>query len=461
MRRVFPFNAAPMKRRLFGTDGVRGTANIYPITAEMALSLGRAIAYTYQGQQGHHRILVGKDTRLSGYMIEYALTAGICSMGADVLLVGPMPTPAIAFLTHSMRADAGVVISASHNPFQDNGIKFFDSQGFKLGDDIELKIEKLIFMNGIDSMRPTAEAIGKATRIDDASGRYIQYLKKTFPDELSLDGLKVVLDCANGAGYVIAPIVLEELGAEVIPVNVEPDGSNINEKSGAVEPQLLADLVTQHQADIGIALDGDADRTLLVDEQGHVVPGDAVLAVLALKLKQEGHLAKDTMVATQTSSIALDRCLESAGIRVERCQVGDRYVVETMRKQGLNLGGEQSGHIVCFDHSTTGDGMVAALQILAAIAKAQRPLSELTKSYKPYPQAFRNVRVKQKTEISKVDELSNTIKKIEHELGDKGRLLVRYSGTEPLLRVMVEGPNQKVAESYAQDIANAVQKNLG
>lgn len=450
-----------MKRKLFGTDGVRGTANIYPITAEMALSLGRAIAYTYRGQKGRHRILVGKDTRLSGYMIEYALTAGICSMGADVLLVGPMPTPAIAFLAQSMRADAGVVISASHNPFQDNGIKFFDSQGFKLDDAIELKIEKLIFMNGIDSMRPTAEAIGKATRIDDASGRYIQYLKKTFPDELTLEGLKVVLDCANGAAYLIAPIVLEELGAEVIPINVDPNGSNINEHSGAIKPELLAEQVKKHQADIGIALDGDGDRAVLVAESGQVISGDALLAILALKLKEEGKLAQDTIVATETSSIALDHCLAAAGIQVKRCQVGDRYVVETMRQQGLNFGGEQSGHIVCFDHSTTGDGMVAALQVLAAMVKAGKPLSRLASVYKAFPQAFRNVRVKRKTEIAKVDEVAATIKRVEAKLGSEGRLLVRYSGTEPLLRVMVEGPNQKTAESYAEDIASAVQKNLG
>lgn len=450
-----------MKRKLFGTDGVRGTANIYPMTAEMALSLGRAIAYTYRGREGRHRILVGKDTRLSGYMIEYALTAGICSMGADVLLVGPMPTPAIAFLAQSMRADAGVVISASHNPFQDNGIKFFDSQGFKLDDAIELQIEKLIFMNGIDSLRPTAEAIGKATRIDDASGRYIQYLKKTFPDELSLDGLKIVLDCANGAAYQIAPIVLEELGAEVIPINVEPDGSNINKQSGAIEPELLAGQVREYQADVGIALDGDADRAVLVDETAKVISGDAILAILAIKLKTEGKLSKNTMIATETSSIALDHCLAAAGIVVKRCQVGDRYVVEAMRQQGLNFGGEQSGHIVCLDHSTTGDGMIAGLQILAAMVASGKTLSQLASVYKAYPQAFRNIRVKRKTEINQVDEVAAAMKRVETELGSEGRLLVRYSGTEPLLRVMVEGPTQKAAETYAEDIASAVQKNLG
>ena len=449
-----------MKRRLFGTDGVRGTANVYPMTAEMSLMLGRAIAHLFRGQQGRHRILVGKDTRLSGYMIEYALTAGICSMGADVLLVGPMPTPAIAFLAQSMRADAGVVISASHNPFQDNGIKFFDSHGFKLDDSIELEIEKLIFMNGIDGMRPTAESIGKATRIDDAVGRYIQYLKKTFPDELSLDGLKIVLDCANGAGYVIAPIVLEELGADVIPVNVDPDGSNINKDSGCLDPKLLAAEVKIHGADIGIALDGDADRAIFADEKGQVVPGDAILAVLGLKLMREGHLSANTVIATEASSIALDHCLATAGIRVKRSQVGDRYVVEAMKQGGFNFGGEQSGHIICLDHSTTGDGMIAALQVLAAMARERKTLSELAQVYKPYPQAFRNIRVQEKSELNTIDEVASTIKRIEDELGKEGRLLIRYSGTEPLLRVMVEGPDQDAAETYAEDIASVVQRNL-
>jgi len=450
-----------MKRRLFGTDGIRGTANLYPMTAEMALSLGRAIAHLYRGQKGRHRILVGKDTRLSGYMIEYALTAGVCSMGADVLLVGPMPTPAIAFLTHSMRADAGVVISASHNPFQDNGIKFFDSHGFKLDDSIEMKIEKLIFMNGIDSLRPTAEAVGKATRIDDASGRYIVFLKQSFPADLTLEGLKIVLDCANGAAYAIAPIVLEELGAEVITVNVDPDGSNINVDSGCLEPERLAKHVAKHGAHIGIALDGDADRAVFADEKGQVVSGDATLAILAMHLKNNGRLAKDTVVVADSSSIALDHCLSNEGIRVERCQVGDRYVVEAMKKGAYNFGGEPSGHIISLEHSTTGDGMVAALQVMACIVRTGRPLSELAAKYHPYPQAIRNVAVRKKKTLADIDEITEIMTKIEKELGTEGRLLVRYSGTEPLLRIMVEGPRQSAIEHYAQDIATAVEKHLG
>ena len=448
-------------KRLFGTDGVRGTANIYPMTAEVALSLGRAIAHLYRNQQGRHRILVGKDTRLSGYMIEYALTAGVCSMGTDVLLVGPMPTPAIAFITKSMRCDAGVVISASHNPFQDNGIKFFDSHGYKLQDEIELELENLVFRNGIDTLRPTAEKVGKATRIDDASGRYIEFLKQTFPDELSLAGTKIVLDCANGADYAIAPIVFEELGAQVIPFNVEPDGMNINKDSGCLNPEILADKVREHDADIGIALDGDGDRAIFADEKGQVVPGDAALAVLAVKLHQEESLMQNIIVATEQSSIGLEHCLAKRGIKVVRCQVGDRYVVEAMKKHQTNFGGEQSGHIICADHSTTGDGMVAALQVLSTMCKQHRPLSDLVRVFEVYPQAFRNIQVKTKSNFDEVREVSDTMIKVERELGDNGRILVRYSGTEPLARVMVEGPDQNKIESYAEDIATAIARNLG
>lgn len=448
-------------KKLFGTDGVRGTANIYPMTAEIALSLGRAIAHIYKGERGPHRIVVGKDTRLSGYMLETAMTAGICSMGADVLLVGPLPTPAIAFITHTMRADAGVVISASHNPFQDNGIKFFDASGFKLDDKIEMEIEKLVFTNGIESLRPTADDIGKAYRIDDASGRYIEFLKRSFPSEHTLDGLRIVLDCANGAAYSIAPIVLEELGAEVIPLNVEPDGSNINAHAGCLEPELLAAEVKKHNAHIGIALDGDADRAVFADEKGQVLPGDAAIAICALRLQKFGRLKKNTVVATQMSNIGLEQSLKSAGINVVRCQVGDRYVLETIRREGYSFGGESSGHMIFFDTSTTGDGMVAALQILAAMVHEQQSLSELAKVYSPAPQVCRNVPVREKPKLEEVKDVAAAISRAESALGNDGRLLVRYSGTEPLARVMVEGPDTSIIEGFADDIAEAIQKNIG
>ncbi len=448
-------------KKLFGTDGIRGTANIYPMTAEMALSLGRAIAHMYRGKKGKHRILVGKDTRLSGYMIEYALTAGICSMGADVYLVGPLPTPAIAFLTSSMRCDAGAVISASHNPFQDNGVKFFNAQGFKLKDEVEIEIEKLIFRNDIDSMRPTAERIGKAHRIDDAAGRYIQFLKSTFPAQYRLDGFKIVLDCAHGAGYSIAPLILEELGAKVTAINVHPNGTNINQHSGCLQPERLAQAVVDHNADIGIALDGDADRAVFADETGQVISGDATLMILARALHKEGCLAKNTLVATQQSGLGLDKSLADLDIQVKRCQIGDRYVVAMMREGGYNFGGEQSGHIVNLNHTTTGDGMVAALQMLATMVGQEKRLSELAAPFEAYPQAFRNVSIKKRKDLASIDDVSTTMKKIEGELGQQGRILVRLSGTEPLARVMVEGPNQAQAEGFAEDIASAIERNLG
>jgi phosphoglucosamine mutase len=448
-------------KKLFGTDGVRGTANIYPMTAEMALSLGRAIAYLYRGEEHRHRILVGKDTRRSSYMIENAMVAGICSMGTDVLVVGPMPTPAVAFITKSMRAEAGVMISASHNSFEDNGIKFFDLYGNKLDDEIELEIEKLVLTNLIDSIRPTAESIGKAFRIDDAQGRYIEFVKQSYPHHSTLEGLKVVLDCANGAAYSIAPIVLEELGAEVVAVNVEPDGTNINKNSGCIDAKLLAAKVKECSADIGVALDGDGDRAVFADERGNIVSGDACIAMLANKLKRERRLAKDTIVITETSSIALDRCLYSHEIGVVRCQVGDRYVLEAMRKGGYSFGGEQSGHLILAEYSTTGDGIVAALQILAELVQKQLPLSVLSKIFEPSPQSFANVRVGEKKDFNDIGDLAQTITKIENALGNEGRVLLRYSGTEPLARIMLEGPKQDVIDEYAQDIANIIEKNLG
>lgn len=447
-------------RKLFGTDGVRGTANIYPMTAEVALSLGRAIAHVSKNHHRRHRIVIGKDTRLSGYMLETALASGICSMGCDVLLVGPMPTPAIAFLTHSMRADAGVVISASHNPYQDNGIKFFDGSGFKLPDEKELQIEQLVFTKDIDSLRPTAGHIGKAFRVDDASGRYISYIKGLFPQGLTLEGMKIVLDCAHGAGYVVAPAILEELGAEVIRLGVTPNGTNINDHAGALSPEKMQETVRREKANLGIALDGDADRVVVCDEKGEVVHGDAIMALLTRHLLKEERLAKKTLVTTVMSSLALDHLVQSWGGKVIRSDVGDRYVASEMRKGGYNFGGEQSGHLIFLDYSTTGDGMLAALQLLALILEEQKPLSELTKVFTPYPQVLLNVPVRKKTEFDQVPEVFKEIQKVERELGEKGRVLLRYSGTEPVARVMVEGVKSEQIERLARDLAGCIEKNL-
>ncbi len=366
-----------MEKKLFGTDGVRGVANIHPMTTEMAMQLGRAAAYVFKDGQRRHRIVIGKDTRLSGYMIENALVAGICSMGVDVLLIGPLPTPGIAFITSSMRADAGVVISASHNAYQDNGIKFFSRDGFKLPDEMELKIEELIFSKKIDSLRPIASEVGKAFRIDDAQGRYIVFLKNAFPRDLDLNGLRIVLDCANGAAYKVAPAVLEELGAEVIPLGVSPNGTNINAGCGSLHPQVIAEAVREHRAHLGIALDGDADRVIFVDEFGNEVDGDHIMAICATDMIERGTLAQNTLVATVMSNMGLDIAMRRAGGKIVKTAVGDRYVVEEMRRCGYNLGGEQSGHMIFLDHNSTGDGIVSALQVLAIMQRSEKPLSQL------------------------------------------------------------------------------------
>jgi len=448
-------------KKLFGTDGVRGVANVYPMTTEMAMQLGRAAAYIFKNGGKRHRIVIGKDTRLSGYMLENALVAGICSMGVDVLLVGPLPTPGIANITSSMRADAGVVISASHNAFQDNGIKFFSADGFKLPDEIELKIEKLIETNHIDSLRPTATDLGKAFRIDDAAGRYIVFLKNTFPQSMDLSGMKIVLDCANGAAYKVAPAVFEELGAEVIPLGVKPNGTNINAGCGSLHPEVISDAVKSHRADIGIALDGDADRVIVCDEFGNEVDGDHIMAICAVDMLRRKLLKKKTLVATVMSNMGLDIAVRNAGGKILKTAVGDRYVVEEMRKGGYNLGGEQSGHMIFLDYSTTGDGILSALQLLAIMRREEKPLSELAKVMIPLPQVLVNARVRERKDIMSIPEVSARISDVEAKLGNEGRVLIRYSGTEPLLRVMLEGKDTYEITTWANEIADLVKRHIG
>ena len=450
-----------MTRRLFGTDGIRGVANADPMTGEMAMQLGRAIAHVFKDVKGRHRVVVGKDTRLSGYMLETALASGVCSMGADVMLVGPLPTPGIAFITTSMRANAGVVISASHNPYYDNGIKIFSQDGFKLPDDMEHQIEELILSNHLDSLRPTASAVGKAHRIDDAIGRYVVFLKNTFPNHLTLDGLRIALDCANGAAYRVAPAVFEELGAEVITIGVEPDGENINKNCGSLHPEAVSRLALEKEADIGIALDGDADRIVFVDRKGRQVDGDYILAICALQLLSQNRLRKGTLVTTVMSNIGLDKTMRKAGGKVIRTQVGDRYVVEEMVRGEFNLGGEQSGHTIFLDYNTTCDGVLTALQVLAIMKQKERPLDELTQVMEPFPQVLHNVEVKEKKNLSDFPEIEKKIRGIEKTLGDSGRILVRYSGTEPLLRIMVEGEDETRLRGFAEDLAELVKKYIG
>lgn len=451
-----------MNKKLFGTDGVRGVANIYPMTTEMALQLGRAAAYIFKKDGNRrHRIVIGKDTRLSGYMLENALVAGICSMGVDVLQVGPLPTPGIAFITASMRADAGVVISASHNAYQDNGIKFFSKDGFKLPDELELELEDLIFSKKIDNLRPIASEVGKAYRLDDAQGRYVVFAKNSFPRDLDLNGLKIVLDCANGAAYKVAPAVLQELGAEVVTLGVSPNGTNINAGCGSLHPQLLAEAVIENRAHLGIALDGDADRVIFVDEFGNQVDGDQIMAICATEMLKAGTLAKNTLVATVMSNMGLDIALRKAGGKVVKTGVGDRYVVEEMLRHGYNLGGEQSGHMIFLDHNTTGDGIVSALQVLAVIMRSGRSLAELAGVMIALPQVLVNVRVERRRALEEVPAVQKVIAGIEEQLGDTGRVLVRYSGTEPLLRVMIEGQDKYRITEMAQDIARAIETHLG
>jgi phosphoglucosamine mutase len=449
------------ERKIFGTDGVRGVANIDPMTTEVAMQLGRAVAYLFGRQGRHGRIVIGKDTRLSGYMFETALSAGICSMGADVWICGPLPTPGIAFITSSMRADAGVVISASHNPFQDNGIKIFTRDGFKLPDETEAEIERLMASSELDQGRPSAGDVGKATRIDDARGRYVVFLKSIFPRERTLDGVKIVVDCAHGAAYRVAPAVFQELGATVYPLGVKPDGRNINLRAGALHPEHVCAAVKKHHADLGIALDGDADRVIVCDERGEVVDGDAIMAIVATRMLAQKTLRKKTVVATVMSNLGLERCLERHGGHLLRASVGDRYVVEEMRRGGYNFGGEQSGHLIFLDHMTTGDGVVAALNLLAIMTAEGVRLSALARTMDRYPQVLVNLKVREKLPIEGLPEVMRLVAKVERALGSEGRVLVRYSGTEAKARVMIEGPEQGLIKEYADDIARALERSCG
>ncbi len=448
-------------QRLFGTDGIRGIANVEPMTSETILRVGRALAHTFRHRPGRHKILIGKDTRLSGYLLETALASGICSMGVDVLLVGPVPTPGIAFLTRSLRADAGVVISASHNPFQDNGIKIFSRDGFKLPDEVEDEIEALVVDQHIDHLRPTATAIGKAFRVEDAIGRYNVFAKNAFPRHLTLDGVKVVVDCGHGAAYKLAPEVLEELGAEVIALGVDPDGENINKDCGALHPHHVQKMVRETGAQIGVALDGDADRAILVDETGEVVDGDAVLGIAAGEMLRTGSLRNDTLVGTVMSNLGLEVALRQMGARLVRTAVGDRYVVEEMLRGGYNLGGEPSGHVVFLDVNTTGDGLVTFLTLLGIMLQRQRPLSELKNVFQRYPQVLLNVKVRERRDLATIGPVARAMEQVKATLGERGRLLVRYSGTEALVRVMVEGEDEKVVKACAEEVANQVRHHLG
>jgi len=447
------------RTKLFGTDGIRGKANHYPMTGEIAFEVGRAAAYVLKKINGRNKILIGKDTRLSGYMLESALTSGICSMGTNVVLVGPMPTPGIAFVTRSLRVDAGVVISASHNPYDDNGIKFFSSNGFKLPDSTENEIEKAMFTDTIQNIRPEGAGIGKAYRVDDASGRYIEYVKSSFPKGMTLEGIKVVIDCSNGSAYKITPFVLTELGADVIAIHSKPDGININANCGATHPEAMQRAVLEYKADIGIAHDGDADRTIICDERGEMVDGDKIMAICALDMKKDGKLKGDTVVSTVMSNIGFELYLKKSGIKVVRTRVGDRYVVEEMLKRGCNLGGEQSGHIVFLDYNTTGDGPVTALQVLSVMCRRGKSLSSLAAAIPIYPQVLLNVPVRRHKSIDDFPVIGTAIKKAEKKLAS-GRILVRPSGTEPKVRVMVEGDNMDEITSIAEEIAEVIKSKM-
>ena len=449
--------------KLFGTDGIRGRANVWPMTGEVMLEVGRALAMVFR--LGHradtHRVLIAKDTRRSGYMLEDALAAGLCSMGVNVLQVGPMPTPALAFLTADMRCDAGAMISASHNFFEDNGVKFFSRDGFKLPDEVERRIEELVDSEELAGQRAIGADIGFARRIDDAGGRYIVFLKKTFPAESTLDGLRIAIDCANGAGYRVAPTVLAELGAEVIPVGTDPNGTNINEGCGALHPENVARSVREYRADLGIALDGDADRVILVDEKGAIVDGDQILAMCAVEMQRLGTLQRNAVVGTVMSNLGLERALSGLGIELVRSDVGDRYVVEMMRREKLNLGGEQSGHLIFLDHIATGDGMLSALQVLARMHREERPLSELASVMERVPQVLRSVRVSEKPPLAELAGLQATLERIEADLDGAGRIVVRYSGTEPVARVMLEGDNLAHIETLADEVCAEIAAVIG
>ena len=456
------------EKRLFGTDGVRGVANVEPVTAETALKLGRAAAHVFTQlnprtipEGTRPKIVLGKDTRLSGYMLENALVAGITSLGVDVLLIGPLPTPGVAYITRSLRADAGIVLSASHNPYEDNGIKFFRHDGYKLDDQIEEHIESLVFTGKIDNVRPTAGKIGRAKRIDDALGRYVEYAKSSFPRKMSLEEMTIAVDVANGAAYKSTPCILRELGAKVFVAHNEPNGMNINADCGSTYPEEIQRLVKENKATVGITHDGDADRVLLCDENAEVVDGDEILAIAAVDLLKSKQLRNDTLVATVMSNFGLDETLAEHGGKIIRTKVGDRYVIEEMMKQNLNLGGEQSGHMIFRDFTTTGDGIISALQILRIMHATGQPLSKLKACLKKYPQAQRNLKVKAKPPIEQLSEVVKRRDEAERELGGKGRVLLRYSGTEPKMRVLIEGREQAKIDQQANRIAEAIQNAIG
>ena len=451
-----------MTRKLFGTDGIRGLANRGDMTPEVAFRIGAAIAYQASQRVQHvPRIVVGKDTRLSGYLFETAVASGICALGGEVLLSGPLPTPAIAHLTTSMRADAGVVISASHNPYQDNGIKIFGPDGFKLPDRIEHEIEELIFGSELDTKRPTGTRVGRAERQDDAPGRYVAFVKASFPDELTLEGVTIVVDAAHGAAYRTAPLVFSELGATTHAIGVRPNGKNINNKVGALHPETCAREVRKRGADLGIALDGDADRVIMIDEKGNQIDGDVIMALCATRMLRTKRLRRRTLVATVMSNLGLERAIENDDGKLVRCNVGDRYVVETMRKRGFNFGGEQSGHLIFLDHATTGDGLVAAMQVLAILRREERPLSELAEEVmERVPQVLVNVTLPGRRPLDELPKTKRAIASAEKALGKNGRVLVRWSGTEPKLRVMIEGPKRDRIKALANDIAEEAKREL-
>lgn len=452
--------------RLFGTDGIRGTANQWPMTPEVVAKIGQAIGlvlqtWPHRSPSPIKRVVIGKDTRLSGYMIEQALASGLNSMGVYVQLLGPMPTPGIGYLVRTMRASAGIVISASHNAFQDNGIKIFGPDGFKLPDGMEREIERLVSTENLSSHLPPSKDVGRTKRIEDAAGRYITFVKNTFPLEFTLDGLRVVLDTANGAAYKVAPAIFEELGAEVIQLGQNPNGTNINDKVGALYPAKLAETVRQYRADVGISLDGDADRVIMVDDKGELINGDHLLGISALFMKRKGLLKKDTLVVTHMSNFGLEKKMVENGINVVKTGVGDKYVVEEMRRNGYNLGGEQSGHIIFLDHTTTGDGCIAALSALAVMRETGKKMSELNAMIEDVPQVLVNCRVRVRKDLDQIPGYDKLIAGIDKKLAGVGRTFVRFSGTEPVLRILVEGPDKLAISSYAEEIAQFLEKELG
>ena len=456
------------QKRIFGTDGVRGVANVEPVTAETSLKLGRAAAHVFtrlnprKNPEGTRpKIVLGKDTRLSGYMLENALVAGITSMGVDVLIIGPLPTPGVAYITRSLRADAGIILSASHNPYEDNGVKFFRHDGYKLDDQVEQQIEQIVFAGEIDSIRPTAGEIGRAARIDDALGRYVEFAKASFPRGMSLEKMRVAVDVANGAAYKSTPCILRELGAEVTVAHNEPNGININAQCGSIYPEEIQRLVKETGADVGITHDGDADRVLLCDENGEIVDGDEILAIASIDLLRAGRLEQNTVVATVMSNFGLDETLTAEAGRVVRTKVGDRYVIEEMMKKKLNLGGEQSGHIIFRDFTTTGDGIISALQILRIMHQTGQPLSKLKTCLEKYPQAQRNVFVKEKPPLTELSTVMKLVNEAEKELSGKGRVLLRYSGTESKIRLLIEGRELDKIDKQANRIADAIQQAIG